>query len=428
MESESERQGSPYDLVPVVLVGVGVRGRMWARILAREPGVRVVGYVDPDPGARAWVRETFGANARCFAHHTEALTGTKPALAVVATPPMERRVLCVALADAGYALLVEKPLSADLVDATAIANRCQQIGQRCWIAMNFRYAATTVAARTILQRGELGLPGLANMTYWRNRDGGSPGLNKYPLTMRQPMLWEQAIHHLDLIRHIYDSDVITVSATTSNPPWSDYADDTTVCATLTLANGMTVQYTGTWSARTARDSFLWRTDCARGALVQTALFDGLHIVHDGTEAMEYVPLPVQEPFMDDMRLLLRAVLHDFHTGDACAPSIDDHLRTLAVTAAIEASAEHGLRVHVPTFAAALGIPMLPDVVAYDAPARRFTQSSGLKRLKGAIGGTDSGSDCRRWWGERDEYGLSPGGTGGEGDPPRSGRHRGREHR
>ena len=109
-----------------------------------------------------------------------------------------------------------------------------------------------------------GLPGLAHLTYWRNRDGWSPGLNKYPLTMRQPMLWEQSVHHLDLIRHIYDTDVLTVSATTSNPPWSDYAHDATVCATLTLANDMTVQYTGTWAARTARDSFIWRTDCTRG--------------------------------------------------------------------------------------------------------------------------------------------------------------------
>jgi len=365
-----------YDPIPVVLVGVGVRGRMWARILASEPNVRVVGYVDPDPAARAWVHETFGADARCFADHSEALAVITPALAVVATPPMDRRALCIALADMGYALLIEKPLADNLVDAVAIANHCQQIGQRCAVAMNFRYAATTVAARTILQWGELGSPGLAHLTYWRNRDGRSSGLNNYPLAMRQPMLWEQSIHHFDLIRHVYDSEVMTVSATTSNPPWSEYAGDATVCATLTLATGMTVQYTGTWSARTVRDSFIWRTDCARGALVQTALFDGLHIVHDGTEAMEYVPLPVQEPFMDDMRLLLRAVLHDIHTGDACAPSIADHLRTLAVTAAIEASAAHGMRIHVPSFAAAFGIPILPEVIR-EMATTRHTQSSVL---------------------------------------------------
>lgn len=377
---EENSNSVAHPSLPILLVGVGVRGRMWARVLAGERGVHVIGYVDPDPGARAWVRDTFGPQSRCFADHREALAVLNPTLAVVATPPMERRALCTALADAGCALLVEKPLTVHLADAAAIANHCQSIGRRIFVAMNFRYAATTVAAKTILQRGDLGSAGLAHLTYWRNRDGGASGLNKYPLTMRQPMLWEQTVHHLDLIRHVYGAEVATVSATTSNPRWSDYAGDATVCATLTLDDGMTVQYTGTWSARTARDRFLWRTDCERAALIQTALFDGLHIVHDGAEAMEYVPLPAQEPFMDDVRLLLRAVLHDLHTGDTRAPTVDDHLRTLAVTAAIEASAAEGIRIHVPSFAAAFGILIAPSFLYDDRAvtrARRITQSSVL---------------------------------------------------
>jgi predicted dehydrogenase len=377
VDGEGNAQPIKRQSVPVLLVGVGVRGRMWARILASEPGVHVVGYVDPDPDARAWVRETIGEATPCFPDHAEALGRLDPALAVVATPPMERRDLCIALADAGCTLLVEKPLAVDLGDAVAIAEHCQHRGQRCFIAVNFRYSATTIAARSILQRGDLGSPDLACLTYWRNRNGWAPGLNKYPLTMRQPMLWEQSVHHLDLIRHIYATEVATVSATTSNPRWSDYADDATVCATLTLANGMTVQYTGTWASRTARDTFHWRTDCERGALVQTALFDGLHIVHDGTEAMEYVPLPVQEPFMDDVRLLLRAALHDLHTGDGRAPTVADHLRTLAVTAAIEASAAQGIRVHVPSFAAAYNLPIHDSPMWQESRARPSTQFSAL---------------------------------------------------
>lgn len=377
MRCGEERRTPTRPLIPVLLVGVGVRGRMWARVLASEPGVHTVGYVDPDPGARAWVRDTFGPRSRCFADHREALAAVFPTLAVVATPPMERRDLCIALADAGCTLLVEKPLTDDLPDAVVLADHCRNIGRRLFVAMNFRYAATTIAARSILERGDLGAPGLANLTYWRNRNGRASGLNKYPLTMRQPMLWEQTVHHLDLIRHIYGAEIASVSATTSNPRWSDYADDTTVCATLTLDGEMTVQYTGTWSARTARDSFLWRTDCERGALVQTALFDGLHIVHGGTEAMEYVPLPAQEPFMDDVRLLLRAVVHDLHSGDTRAPTVGDHLRTLAVAAAIEASAAEGMRIHVPSFAAAFGIFPSGSLAVSGLHAPRPTQSSVL---------------------------------------------------
>ena len=363
--------------MPVLLVGVGVRGRMWARILAGQAGVRVVGYVDPDPDARAWVRETFGPDSPCFAEYRRALAVTQPRLAVVATPPTQRHALCCALIDAGCDLLVEKPLAVEVDEAISVANHCRKQRQRCFIGMNFRYAATTIAARTILLHGDVGSPQMAYLTYWRNRDGWSAGLNKYPLTMRQPLLWEQSVHHLDLFRHLYDAEVETVVAMSSNPPWSDYAGDATVSATLSLTNGVVVHYTGTWAARTAHDTFMWRTDCERGALVQTALFDGLHIVHDGTEAMEYVPLPTQEPFMDDVRLLLRAVLHDLHTGESHAPSVEDHLRTLIVAAAIEASAEHGVRIHIPSFAAAFGIPILPVMNMRETAVMRQTQSSVL---------------------------------------------------
>jgi predicted dehydrogenase len=331
------------DALPILLVGVGVRGRMWARVLAAEPGVRVVGYVDPDPAARAWVCETFGPDAPCFADSADAVQAVDATLAVVAAPPLDRVPLCTLLLDAGCDLLAEKPLTVDFADAIQIAEHAERARRRCFVAMNFRYAATTTAARSLLTRGDLGPPGLAHITYWRNRDGGARGLNKYPLTMAQPLLWEQSVHHLDLIRFVYDAEVAAVSAATSNPPWSMYAGDATVCATLTLTNGMTVQYTGTWAARTAHDRFHWRTDCANGALIQTALFDGLHIVHDGTEALEFVPLPFQEPFVDDMRALFRAVLHDLRFGTRRAPTVRDHLRTLAVTAAIAESAETGTR-------------------------------------------------------------------------------------
>jgi hypothetical protein len=78
--------------------------------------------------------------------------------------------------------------------------------------------------------------------------------------------------------------------------------------------------------------------------------------------------------------MLRAILHDLHTGDSRAPTVDDHLRTLAVTASIEASASEGIRIHVPSFAAAFGIP-IPASPNYHqrtaTKARHSTQSSVL---------------------------------------------------
>src|SRR2546430_10930802 len=75
---------------------------------------------------------------------------------------------------------------------------------------------------SILRSGAIGAPGFARYVYWRNRDGYRPGLNRYPLTMRQPMLYEQTIHHLDEMRFVYDAEVERVSCRCHNPPWSMY--------------------------------------------------------------------------------------------------------------------------------------------------------------------------------------------------------------
>ncbi len=86
-------------------------------------------------------------------------------------------------------------------------------------------------------------------------------MNKYPLTMRHPMMLEQSIHHLDLIRYCYGREVEAVACRTWNPPWSVYAHDANVSCLLTLEGGLEVNYFGTWTGGWNELKFEWRTDC-----------------------------------------------------------------------------------------------------------------------------------------------------------------------
>ena len=78
----------------------------------------------------------------------------------------------------------------------------------------------------------------------------------------QPMLWEQSIHHFDLMRFVYDAEPVPISARTWNPPWSMYRGDANVAALITFASGIEVTYQGTWAGEPATADFNWRTDCA----------------------------------------------------------------------------------------------------------------------------------------------------------------------
>ena len=159
--------------------------------------------------------------------------------------------------------------------------RSQDAGVSLTVGLNFRYLAATIEAKRIFAEKELGAPSFGQYLYWTNRDGRRPGINKYPLTMHQPMLYEQSIHHLDLFRFTYGAEVARVSAITHNPDWSMYADDANVFALVEMTNGIVVNYFGTWSGTTKLRTFEWRTDCSEGAVIQRDFFKDLAVVHQG---------------------------------------------------------------------------------------------------------------------------------------------------
>jgi predicted dehydrogenase len=68
-----------------------------------------------------------------------------------------------------------------------------------------------------------------------------------------------------------------------------YAHDANVSALITFANGVEVTYQGTWAANRNRLDFNWRTDCARGIVVQADMFGALsYALRDDPE-----PTPVE---------------------------------------------------------------------------------------------------------------------------------------
>ena len=149
------------------------------------------------------------------------------------------------------------------------------------VGLNFRYLPVTPNdCADLIAEEAVGDAGFGQFTYQRNRDGRLPHLNKYPLTMRHPMMLEQSIHHLDLIRYCYGREVETVLLPApGTQPGVMYAHDSNVSCLLTLAGGLEVNYLGTWTGGWNELKFEWRTDCADGVIIQQALFGDLAPAH-----------------------------------------------------------------------------------------------------------------------------------------------------
>lgn len=338
----------------ILQIGLGNRGNMWADIVAAHPDAELAGVMDID-GARLEAFATrYPAPAR-FREMSRALAEGGYDAALLVTPPDGHLAQSREIFAAGLPLLAEKPLSTSLEDSAAIVRLGEAHGLPLSVGLNFRYLPVTRAIRDLLEREAFGAPGFGQFTYQRNRDGMRPGLNKYPLTMRHPMMLEQSVHHLDLIRFAYGREVEAVSCRTWNPAWSMYAHAANVSCLLTLEGGLEVNYLGTWTGGWNELKFEWRTDCEDGVIVQRELFADLATAATGDAALTPYPIADERPFIDDTAHLLTEFIGAVGAGTPTPCDGRDHLRTLALCFAAIESDDTGQRVDVANFAERHGL-------------------------------------------------------------------------
>ncbi|WP_430448664.1 Gfo/Idh/MocA family protein [Rhodophyticola sp.] len=310
----------------LIIVGLGARSRTWLDVVGRSPDVEIAALCDPDPGARARAAERFpdlpmGADL-------SDVVGTGADAVLLCTPPGGREAQIDAACTAGLAILAEKPLSDDVATAAKFVVMAEAAGVHLIVGLNFRYLAVTRAMRRILEEGGLGTPGFGRFTYERWRDGTQDWLNSYPLRMAHPMLWEQSIHHFDLMRYVYRTEPLRIQAHTFNPSWTMYAGDANVSALIAFENGMTVNYQGTWQSGHEPMHFDWRTDCSEGVIVQREMFGDLAMAHRMEPELTIVPLPDHTPWISDATALLEAFVATCR-GDAPPECTGrDHLQSL----------------------------------------------------------------------------------------------------
>jgi predicted dehydrogenase len=332
----------------LLLIGLGTRGKMWARVIAAEPSAHIAAAVDPSEPARAAFALDYPGTP-LFATLDEALTAGSFDAALLVTPPDGHLVQCRRLFEAGLPVLAEKPLAVDLPEAVAILDLAAAHALPLAVGLNFRYLPVYRKQRELLTAEFLGAVGFGEFIYRRNRDGRRPGINKYPLTMRHPMMLEQSIHHLDLIRFCYGREVENLMCRTWNPPWSMYAHDANVHALLALEGGIAVNYFGTWSGGWNQPGFEWRTDCEGGVIVQQELFSQLSYARKTDLQLTPIEIAPAEAFYDDTAALLKDFLDALATGRPVPCDGRDHLRALALCFAGIESSETGRAVVMQEF-------------------------------------------------------------------------------
>lgn len=329
-----------------LLAGLGARGQYWGRVLNDSPACKIVGYVDPNPQALEAASVSFGENPG-FASVQDALQALDAIDAIVlATPPDGREAQLRPACERQIPVLVEKPLALDLPTAAQYVHMAEESGTPLMVGLNFRYLAVTQQSIELYKQGVVGQPAFARFTYERYRDGYRPGINRYPLTMEHPMLWEQSIHHFDLLRYVYGTEPVSVYCRAWNPSWSMYAHETNVSAIFTFENGLLANYQGTWQSGWVTPHFEWRTDCDQGVVTQRDQFGELYYAKREQDQLHNITLPPHETWVTDTAGVLAAFVSTLRDKKPLECSGRDHLISLAMVQACIDSSKRGQSVDI----------------------------------------------------------------------------------
>jgi myo-inositol 2-dehydrogenase/D-chiro-inositol 1-dehydrogenase len=177
--------------IKVALIGAGAWGMQHARVFAGRQDVdlcAVVGRTLEKTRARA---EEFGTNY--YLDLGEMLDRERPDLVSLCLPNLGHFQPTLQVIEAGYPLLVEKPLVFDLREADTLLNEAAERGLFFAINFNHRYAEPVRMARTAIQQGLLG-----DIVFATWRFGGEPSETPHP----HANLIETQCHGFDMLEHL----------------------------------------------------------------------------------------------------------------------------------------------------------------------------------------------------------------------------------
>ncbi len=188
------------------MIGAGNRGwRVYGEYARQHPGeLRFVAVVEPDEGRRERFAELHGLGPECQFSSWEELIA-KPRLAAAAinaTLDRTHHPSTLALLEAGYEVLLEKPIAATPEDCLELVRAAERLGRSLQISHVLRYAPFFRTIYDVVRSGELGdvvaVDWRENLVYWHYAHSFVRG-NWRNSSTTGPMLLTKCCHDLDLL-------------------------------------------------------------------------------------------------------------------------------------------------------------------------------------------------------------------------------------
>ena len=339
-----------------IVVGIGAHGSNWCKgplpRLGRLGKAVPAAAADPSPDALERAQEYLELPAeKCYTDIHAAFSENAADFAVVLVPPDHHEaVVDIALAH-DMDVLSTKPMADTMEGCCRIYKKVKAAGKKMAVTMSHRFDQDKQNLERRIKSGEYGELHYVICRFTCNaRKFGSWG--KFRHEMQDPLLVEGGVHQLDILRALSSSNAKTTYALSWNPPWGEFAGDTTALVTMEMENGIKCLYEGANANASTMNGWgqdYLRAECDRGTLELDRR--KLRVLHnspgDVAPQSEEIPLLPQDAW--SIAWLAELFCDWLNGGEAPPNDLDDNIQCAALLFATVESAHSGRVVNVQDF-------------------------------------------------------------------------------
>jgi UDP-N-acetylglucosamine 3-dehydrogenase len=203
------------DRLNVAVIGCGFWGKNHARIYNDLGDVSLVAVADVNKEALRWIGEMYSADQ--YLDSLDIFERRDVEAVSICTPTVTHAELALAAMEAGKHVLVEKPMTDTATEAESLIKAAEKYNVHLAVGFVERFNPSVIEALRMVSEGEIGDVILAR----------AHRVSRYPLRISDVgVVKDLAIHDVDIVRQLFDSEPETVYATAGRIThgFEDYAN------------------------------------------------------------------------------------------------------------------------------------------------------------------------------------------------------------
>lgn len=225
------------------IVGMGIRGKLYAHTLAQSPYAQLVGVADSNAETLAGICTSEGVPG--FGGYRELIDNAGLDAVIIATPDSQHKEAVLYAAGRGVHMLVEKPFSTSVAESDEMAATIAKRGVKCQVAFLNRWSQPIVTAKNNIAAGSIG--SVLNINARLNDTIFVP-TEMLAWSRESTVGWFLFPHLVDLVCWYCGTTVETVYAVGTTKKLASLGIETydSIQATLNCADGTHSTITSSW--------------------------------------------------------------------------------------------------------------------------------------------------------------------------------------